>query len=165
MEGIPLPGQQRQLVDGDGAGLTLHLPALPGEVTQLLAVDLQRGIHGRDLHDLPPEAFQHLGKLFLCHADLPAGKYRAGGILGIGGDAQKQLRFVGLFGVFKKLYAPGAAPHKHGQHTGSHGVQRTAVADAPGAEHPPQPRRHVLTRPPGGLVDNHNSVHFSSLLT
>ena len=152
-------------MDGDGAGLTLHLPALPGEVTQLLAVYLQRGIHGRDLHDLPPEAFQHLGKLFLCHADLPAGKYRAGGILGVGGDAQKQLRFVGLLGVFKKLYAPGGAPHKHGQHTGSHGVQRTAVADAPGAEHPPQPRRHVLTRPPGGLVDNHNSVHFSSLLT
>lgn len=109
-------------MDGDGAGLTLHLPALPGEVTQLLAVDLQRGIHGRDLHDLPPEAFQHGGKLFLCHADLPAGKHRAGGILGVGGDAQKQLRFVGLLGVFKKLCAPGAAPHKHGQHAGSHGV-------------------------------------------
>lgn len=81
---------------------------------------------------ISPEAFQHLGKLFLCHADLPAGKHRAGGILGIGGDAQKQLRFVGLFGVFKNSTPRVARP----TNTGSTPV-------AMGSSVPPWPMRRV----------------------
>ena len=37
---LPVKVQQLQLVDGDGPGLPLHLLALPGQVVELLAVDL-----------------------------------------------------------------------------------------------------------------------------
>ena len=54
-EGIFSHFQQRQLVDGDGSGLTLHLFSLPGQVAELLTVYLQGGIHGRNLEDFTPE--------------------------------------------------------------------------------------------------------------
>ena len=147
-------------MDGNGAGLPLHLPALPGQVAELLPVDLQGGVHGRHLPNLSPEPRQRLVHLLRGCGHRAAGEHRAGDILGVGGNAQQQLRFVGFFRVLKEFHAPGGAANEHRQHAGGHGIQGAAVADAAGTEHPPQPRRDVLARPPGGLVYNYNSVHI-----
>ncbi len=51
--------QHLQGENGDGPGLALHRPPLPGQVAELLAVHLQGGVHGGHLQNLPPELGQH----------------------------------------------------------------------------------------------------------
>ena len=65
-------------MDGDGPGLALHFPALPGQVAELLAVDLQSGVHGGHLHDLAAEAFQHLVQCFWGEGHFLLGQDGAG---------------------------------------------------------------------------------------
>ena len=64
--------------------------------------------------------------------------------------------------MLKKFYASGGTAHKHRQHTGSHGIQRAAVADAPGLQHTPQLRDHILAGPAFRLIYNYDSVHIKS---
>ena len=79
--------QRLQLVDGDRAGLTLHGLSLAGQVVELLTVDFNGGVHGRDLLDIPQESrhgLLHIGG---------GNRYRVGlqglaaGILGVGDKA------------------------------------------------------------------------------
>ena len=62
--------------------------------------------------------------------------------------------------MFKKFYSSGGSAHKHRQHTGGHGIQRSAVTDSAGIEDPAQPGGYVLAGPVLGLVYNYNSVHI-----
>ena len=79
---------QLQGVDGHRAGGALHLPALPGQVIELLSVDLDGGVHGGHLLDVPPELGQN-GQQILRRADeggLPDDL--SGDVLGVGDNAQ-----------------------------------------------------------------------------
>ena len=146
-------------MDGDGPGLALHLLTLPGQVAEFLSIHLQRRIHRRDLHNFSAEPAQNRFQLFPGHIHRLLGQHSTRHILRVGGDAQPQDRFISFFRVLKKLHAPGGSSHKHRQHTGSHGVQSTAMTNASGLEHPPQPGCYILARPLLGLVYNYNSVH------
>ena len=53
----------------------------------------------------------------------------------------------------------GGCADQNDQYAFGHGVQCTAVAGAPGLEHPTEPGRHILTGPALRLVYNYDSVH------
>ena len=73
-----------ELLDRDRARLARDLAAAAGDLIELFAVDLERRIHRRHLHDIPAKLRQH--RLKLCAADrtLRAAEHRAGRILRVG---------------------------------------------------------------------------------
>ena len=144
----------RQGVDGDVPGRPLHLSALPGQLVELLSLDLDGGVHGGDLLNVPPEGFQ--GCLQRLQSDVCGVglQHRAGGVLGVGDLAQTQAGQVLLLPLAGELHRPGGPAHKHREHPGGHGVQSTRVADAPLAQHPPQLGAHIHTGPILGFIDN-----------
>ena len=152
-------------MNGDGTGLTLHFPALAGQVVELLAVYLDGGVHGGNLENVAPEFGQDSQQVFFCQMHFALGNGLAGDVLGVGGQSEADGGLVDLLRVLEKFHAPGGTAHKDRQNAGGHGVQGAAVADAAGVEDPPQAGDHVVAGPLLGLVDDDDAVHqlFSHL--
>ena len=150
--------QQLQLVNGDGARLALHGLALPREIIELLPVDLERGVHRRELQKLAGKVLQRRAHLVRADGDRMRFQHRAGRILRVGDRAELQNGAVFLSPVFGKLHRLGRAAHKHGQDAGRHGVERSRVTDALFAQDAAQLGAHVHARPACRLVDNDDAV-------
>ena len=145
-------------MDGHGAGRPLHLSALSGQIVQLLPVDFDGGIHGRDLLDVSGKPGQHRRQLFRRDGGMPLLQHPAGDILRIGDKTQTQHGDIFLLTAFGKGDAAGGLSHKHRQHAGGHGVQRPGVAHLSGFQNSPQLGAHVHTCPVRGFVNDDDSV-------
>ena len=156
--------QQLQLINGDGPGRALDLPAPAGDLVELLAADLHGGIHGGHLLYLAGEPGQQVQQV------LPAGEHRvgvqglAGDVLGVGGAAQPQPGDILLLPVLGEGHRPGGLSHKHRQDAGGHGIQGPGMAHLLGFQNAPQLRADIHRCPAGGLVDDDDSVCHGSLL-
>ena len=62
---LTLPAQIVQRVDGDGPCLSFHSAASPGDIVELLSVELDGTVHGRDLLDRAGEARKHSAHVLL----------------------------------------------------------------------------------------------------
>ena len=110
------------LKNGDIAGLPLYLLALSGQIIELLAVDLDGGIHGRDLRDRAGEAGEDGFQRRPVHSDGMGLQRFPGRILGVGDQPQPQTGNILLFAVFREFYGTGSLSHKHRQNAGGHRV-------------------------------------------
>ena len=117
-------------MEGDVPGGPLHLSALSGQLIELLSLDLDGGVHGGNLLNVPPEGLQSGLQRLQSDVHWVGLQHRAGGVLGVGDLAQAQAGQVLLFTLAGKLYRPGGPAHKHREHPGGHGVQGARVADA-----------------------------------
>ena len=152
------PAQQVQGEDRDGPRGAFHRLPLPGQGVELLAVDLDRGIHRRDLRDLSAELVQSRLKLHLCYVNRTFFQRPARGVLGIGDETEAQAGLVDLVGVFKEGHGPGRPPDEDRQNAGCHRVQGAAVTHALFVEDAAQLGGNVLGGPACGLVYNQDSV-------
>ena len=113
----------------------LHRPALAGQLVQRRALVLEGGIHRRLLPLGPQEAVENGSQLgFGQVRDRCLADHLAGGILGVGGDAQAQQRFVALVAVQKEAGQAGGLIDTAQQHAGGEGVQRAGMSHLGGAQ-------------------------------
>ena len=141
-----------------GRGGALHLAALPGQLIELLALDLDGGVHGGDLLDGAPEAGQDSLQLPGGHRGGSLLQHRAGGVLGVGDQTQTQPGQIFLLPLRGELNRPGGPPHKDGQYAGGHGVQGAGVPDPPLTQAAAQPGAHIHAGPVLGFVNDQDSV-------
>ena len=145
-------------MDGHGPGGPLHLSPLPGQLIELLAVDLNGGIHGGHLENVPGELGQHRLHLLGRYLHRVLLQSVAAGVLGVGDDPQLQPCHILLVPPLGKFHRPGGPAHKHGEDSGGHGVQGPGVSNPPLSQHPPQLGAHIHGCPVLGLVNDDNSV-------
>jgi len=146
----------------DRPGLALHSLALTGQLIERLAVDLDRRVHGRGLHPGAEELRQNGQQLLLPCRYRGGLQHSAGHIPGIGALAQPEDSAVGLGVVELQINCLAGPAAEHRQNTGRHGVQRTAVAQFPGAQNAPELCNDIKAGPIGGLINNEDPLHHAS---
>ena len=106
-----------------------------------------------------------LGSMIVgCGGDGALVQRFAAGVLRVGHKAQLQAGDIFLAAAFGKADGAGGLSHKHGQHTGGHGVESAGVADLLGFQNAAQLGADIHGSPALGLVDDDNTVcHFMHL--
>ena len=143
----------------------MNFRTFPGQFVQLLPVDLDGGVHGRHLHQLPGEPGQQRLQLLPGHGDGILRQHLTGGVLRVGDAAQTQPGYILLAAGLGKGHGAGGLPHEYRQHAGGHGVQRPGVTHLFCFQDAPQLAAYVHAGPSGGLVDDDDTVcHSCSFL-
>ena len=81
-------------------------------------------------------------------------QHLAGGVLGVGDQAQLKTGHILLLPLAGEGHRPGGPAQEHGKHPGGHGVQGAGVAHPLFVKDAPQLGAHVHRRPAGGLVND-----------
>ena len=123
-----------------------------------MAVDLDGGIHGRDLRDRAGEAGEDGFQRRPVHSDEMGLQRFPGRILGVGDQPQPQTGNILLFAVFRELYGTGSLSHKHRQNAGGHRIQRAAMAYPLFFQDPPDLGADIHAGPAGEFIDYYNAA-------
>ena len=135
------------------------LAAAPGDLIELLPIDLERRIHRRHLQNIPAKLRQRRLQLRAGDAPVTAAEHRAGRVLRVGREAEAQARLLALTVIFGERHRARRAAGKHDQKAGRHRVERAGMAHAPLAEHAAELGHNVVARPVRGLIDQQDPVH------
>ena len=142
----------------DIARRTFNLFSFAGKVIELLSVDLNRRIHGRQLLLRAREA----GKACLYFVSRRTHRRGADGfacgILRVGRKAERKPRNVFLVLRGGKISRFGCAADKHRQHAGCHRVQRTAVTNAACMQDAAQLCHYIVRGKTLRLIHQQNAV-------
>ena len=124
-------------------GRSTSLP-LPGQLIELLPADLDGGVHGRHLVDLPGEPRQHVLQLPPAsrqHRARPSSTSPVVSWVLVVSPSRSPATYS-LSPPSAKRHRPGGLSHEHRQHAGGHGVQRSGVAHLFRFQYAPQLAAH-----------------------
>ncbi|KAI95994.1 hypothetical protein T281_02355 [Rhodomicrobium udaipurense JA643] len=153
-----------KLVDGNLPWLKLHHFAVAGEVVGALAVDLDRGIAGRSLHDVADELRQRSLHLLCGRASVARANGLAFRVVGVGLDAPADGEVVGLLAIDHMRDRLRRLAERDGQYAGRQRIERAGMAHLPRVEQAFQARQRLIRRQPLRLVENEPAVNLVALV-
>ena len=142
--GILIEVEQVHFVHNDIACRTLDFPSLAGQIVQLLAVHLDRRIHGRYLLLWADKAPYHLLYCVFRGVAFAGLEHFAGDILRICAVAERKPGNVFLILRCGKICRLGRTADEYRQNTGRHRVQCAAVTDPARMQNAAQLGYHVM---------------------
>jgi len=154
---------------GDGEVLDLDMNRLEDDLflfsSQFVrgdAVDFLGGKGRRDLVDEAVEFGSEFLEIIQSHTRPYGRQFTQGftiGVVSIGGKAETDHAFVGLFGGNIKLRQAGERSGDEGEHAGGKRIERAKMADGALLENTAHAVDYVVGGPTGGLVDDDDAIH------
>ena len=161
--GILIEVEQVHFVHNDIARRTLHLPALAGQIVQLLAVHLDRRIHGRHLLLRTDKAPHHLLYRVFRGIAFAGLEHFAGDILRIRAVAEREPCNVFLILRCGKICCLGRTADEYRQNTGRHRIECAAVTDPARVQNTAQLGNHIVRGKALRLVHQQDAVQVTLL--
>ena len=161
--GVLVEVQQLHFMHDDVARRAFDLPALACKVVQLLAVDLYRRVHRRDLL-LRSDKAAHRTLHRIFRRDPVAGLHDlAGHILRIRAVAERKARDILLVLRCGEIRRLGRAADEHRQNAGRERIERAAVTDFPRVQDAAQLGHHIMRGEALRLVHQQDTRKLSLL--
>ena len=147
-----------QRPDVNGARGKLNRFAIAGQIIGALAVNLDRGIDGRRLHDFADEGGQRIEDRLRLRARLAGARYGAIRIVAVGFDAPAHGEAIGLLAILHERHGLRRLAERHWQNTRRKGIKRACMAGFFGVEDALEPCDGMRRGHADRLVENNPAV-------
>ena len=126
-----IAGEQMDFIEMNRPGLSLHRLSLSGKLVQLPPINLQSGVHRRNLHLCALKGFEAILQILLIAGHRMLGQYLSADILRVGVLSKQKHCLICLRLIGQKLHEASGLSHTDRKDAFSVRIQRTRMTDLP----------------------------------